>query len=98
MYKSGKFKWNGISILMGFFLCTAIAYLTGNFEPQLYVGVVDSSKSKSWTGVVDSCNEIIRFIELSSLNNGQLISKLLFDVLNFPKKQNKKLTNFCPKV
>ena len=29
---------------------------------------------------------------------GQLISEWLFDVLNFPKKQRKNLTNFCPRI
>ena len=29
---------------------------------------------------------------------GQLISECLFDVLNFPKKQRKNLTNFCPRI
>ena len=29
---------------------------------------------------------------------GQLISECLFDILNFPKKQQRKnLTNFCPR-
>ena len=29
---------------------------------------------------------------------GQLISEWLFDFLNFPKKQGKKLMNFCPRI
>ena len=29
---------------------------------------------------------------------GQLISEWLFAVLNFPKKQTKKLMNFCPRI
>ena len=29
---------------------------------------------------------------------GQLISECLFDVINFPKKQRKNLTNFCPRI
>ena len=31
-------------------------------------------------------------------DKGQLISSCLFDVLNFPKKQCKNLTNFCKVV
>ena len=29
---------------------------------------------------------------------GQLISECLFDVLNFPKKPTKNLTNVCPRI
>ena len=29
---------------------------------------------------------------------GQLISELLFDVLDFPKNQCKNLLNFCPRI
>ena len=34
----------------------------------------------------------------NSITKGQLISECPFDVLNFPKKQRKKLTNFCPRI
>ena len=33
-----------------------------------------------------------------SNDKGQLISECLLDVLNFPKKQRKNLTNFCPRI
>ena len=36
--------------------------------------------------------------EESMTFKGQLISELLFDVLNFPKNQRKNLTNFCPRI
>ena len=37
-------------------------------------------------------------IVFMSIPKGQLISKGLFDVLNFPKQQRKNLTNFCPRI
>ena len=44
---------------------------------------------------IDKTN--ILWLELSLYpSKGQLISECLFDVLNFPKKQRKNLTNFCP--
>ena len=45
-------------------------------------------------------NFINYFAEKSELqlSKGQLISELLFDVLNFPKKQRKNLMNFCPRI
>ena len=34
----------------------------------------------------------------SKCPTGQLISECPFDVLNFPKNQQKALTNFCPRI
>ena len=44
-------------------------------------------------------NKYTRHYSIISLTSeGQLISELLFDVLNFPKKQRKNLMNFCPRI
>ena len=36
--------------------------------------------------------------EMVHVAKGPLISKLLFDVLIFPKNQRKNLMNFCPRI
>ena len=37
-------------------------------------------------------------IQWMAINKGQVISEWNFDVLNFPKNQQKNLMNFCPRI
>ena len=36
--------------------------------------------------------------KVANEDTGQLIAECPFDVFNFPKKQQKKLTSFCPRI
>ena len=64
-------------------------------DPPTWQSLANSSKSVS-----DAIKKLVsRLVPYKLyLPKGQLISECLFDLLNFPKKTLKNLTNFCPEI
>ena len=59
------------------------------------------SESHTYHSMIIRKNREIKEVKSEAgikIGKGQLISECLFDILNFPKKNTKNLTNFCPRM
>jgi hypothetical protein len=61
--------------------------------PRFSWGFNKEFHATAWT-----CNYYSKWLLLLAAGKGQLISKLLFGFLNFPKNQRKNLKDFCPRI
>ena len=60
--------------------------------------IMDETSQQASQSSVSKTNKSTYEMSNLDLIKGQLISKCLFHVLNFPKNQRKNLTNFCPRI
>jgi hypothetical protein len=90
--------WIAISQSLIFLTCKKENIFPGSKTKSSFpwVNVQDSSSVGVLKKLVDLVMDRFQIPQLAF--KGQLISECLIDDLNFPKNQQKNLTNFCPRI